>query len=181
MGKAREAFAVARATAQDHATYVRFGEAAQALLERLGFTQYVPAAHAEYTESIAARIEAGNLYAVRSQGEPLAFFAYEQRSEWWPSDEGARYVAGIVVGPAGRHRGVGPFIVAWAGEQTRAAGARVLRLDCHAENHWLRRYYEALGFQLREVIDQIEGYRGCLYEAQVDALPRIAAPVAGCD
>ena len=173
--------AVSRATERDQAIYARFGRAAQELLQQRGFTQYVPAAHPEYREAITARIRAGNLYAVQRDGAPLAYFAFERRSDWWPDEEGVRYVAGIVVGPEGRHAGLGHFIVAWAGEQTRAAGARVLRLDCHAENHWLRRYYEALGFELQRVIDQIEGYRGCLYEARVDALPRIAAPTTSCD
>jgi hypothetical protein len=46
-------------------------------------------------------------------------------------------------------------------------GFKSLRLDCHAENLWLRRYYEAHGFECRGQVEQHPGYHGCLYERKV--------------
>jgi hypothetical protein len=42
-----------------------------------------------------------------------------------------------------------------------------VRLDCHAGNAWLCRYYEAHGFELRGRVEQHPGYEGCLYQREV--------------
>ena len=58
------------------------------------------------------------------------------------------YLAGMVVAPSARGRGVGGFIIEWCLFEARRRGCQWVRLDCHAGNPWLCAYYEAQGFVL---------------------------------
>ncbi len=157
------------ATDNDVANYVTFATAAQEWLRGRGLGQYVPAAHAASAASIAARVAAGSLVVVELAGEAAGFFSLERAaSPWWPRDGvPALYLAGMVVGPGFRGRGIGGAILNWCMGQAAERGCQAVRLDCHAGNPWLCQYYEAHGFGLCGRIEQHPGYDGCLYEARV--------------
>ena len=145
------------------------GRAAQAWLRLRGLSQFVPAAHHEYTASIRSRIESGTLFAVQVGGETIGFFSLDASpSPWWPADEApALYLAGMVVARSARNRGIGSLIIEWSLTEAVRRRFKCLRLDCHAENRWLCRYYEVHGFKLRGQIEQHPGDYGCLYEREV--------------
>jgi GNAT superfamily N-acetyltransferase len=157
------------ATCDDVCTYVAFAVAAQDRLRERGLGQYVPAAHPEYAASIRCRVADGSLFKACSDGESTAFFSLEEaRSPWWPADGvPALYLAGMVVSPVWKGRGVGGVVIDWCAGQARRRGCRAVRLDCHAGNPWLCRYYESHGFRLQGRIEQHPGYVGCLYQRDV--------------
>jgi GNAT superfamily N-acetyltransferase len=157
---------IRRAIVEEVETYFELARAAQAWLRSRGLGQYVPAAHVEYADAIRARAEAGTLYAVRDDEAAVAFFSLDPApSPWWPADgEPVLYLAGMVVGRRARGRGVGGQIIRWCAHEATRRGCRFVRLDCHAGNPWLCRYYESQGFVLRGRIEQHPGYEGCLYE-----------------
>jgi GNAT superfamily N-acetyltransferase len=154
---------------EDVVTYAALGRAAQAWLHSLGLQQYVPAAHEEYASAIRSKAEAGILYAVEADGKDIGFFAMDASpSPWWPADGiAAMYLAGMVVARSARGLGVGSLIINWCVAETARRGRPFLRLDCHADNPWLCRYYEAHGFELQGRVDQHPGYVGCLYQRTV--------------
>src|SRR5579862_6989666 len=49
-------------------------------------------------------------------------------------------------------------------QSASARGKTRLRLDCHAGNAWLCRYYERHGFCLAGTVQQHSNYQGNLYE-----------------
>ena len=164
---------ISPASFEDIATYTALARAAQAWLASRGLTQYVPAAHDEYAASIRTRAESGSLFAVRAGDLALGFFSLDvSPSQWWLVDEtSALYLAGMVVARWARGRRVGSFIIEWCLAEAARQERQCVRLDCHADNLRLCRYYEAHGFQLRGRVEQHPGYHGCLYQRKV---PRIA-------
>jgi len=154
---------------EDVATYADLGRAAQAWLRARGLEQYVPAAHDDYASAIRVRAESGTLYAVRDGDAVVGFFSLDSvASKWWPMDgELAVYLAGMVVSRQARGRGVGSFIIQWCVAEARQRGFRFVRLDCHAGNPWLCRYYESHGFTFEGRVEQHPGYSGCLYQRTV--------------
>jgi GNAT superfamily N-acetyltransferase len=139
-------------------------------LRSRGLSQYVPAAHDEHAAAIRTRAESGTLYVVRDGDEAIGYFSLDSSpSPWWSADgTPALYLAGMVVAPSARGRGIGGFIIEWSVSEAARLGFKRVRLDCHADNPWLCQYYEAHGFQLRGQVEQHPGYHGCLYEREVE-------------
>jgi len=162
---------VRSAHVEDTVEYAALGRAAQAWLQSRGLSQYVPAAHDEYAAAIQLQAKSGTLFAVQDCGQATGFFSLApSRSPWWPADEiRALYLAGMVVSRSSRNRGIGSFIIQWSVREAARLGFQCLRLDCHAGNPWLCRYYEAHGFQLRGQVEQHPGYYGCLYQCEIES------------
>lgn len=173
-----EYMAVRPASWDDMATYVAHGRAAQAWLRARGLGQYVPAAHDEYADAIRSRVELGTMYVIWDDGEAVGFFSLETSpSPWWPADgTPALYLAGMVVARMASGRGVGGFIIEWCVAEARRLGRNCVRLDCHADNAWLCRYYEAHGFEPRGRVEQHPGYYGCLYQLEVECAGQDSVP-----
>jgi GNAT superfamily N-acetyltransferase len=165
---------VRSAVLEDVVKYAALGRAAQAWLRSRGLSQYVPAAHDEYRAAIQLRFEAGTLFAVQDGGEAIGYFSLDgSRSPWWPADSTpALYLAGMIVARSARNREIGSFIIEWSVTEAARLGFKCLRLDCHADNPWLCRYYETHGFQLRGRVEQHPGYYGCLYQREVESAGR---------
>jgi GNAT superfamily N-acetyltransferase len=157
------------ACVQDIVSYAALGRAAQAWLLARGLNQYVPAAHEEYAPAIRTRVELGTLFAVQDGDETVGFFSLDTSpSAWWPADQTpALYLSGMVVARSAHHRGIGGFIIDWCVAQAAQLDRQYVRLDCHAGNPWLCRYYEAHGFKLQGRCEQHPGYFGCLYQRSV--------------
>jgi GNAT superfamily N-acetyltransferase len=161
---------VRSANPADVVKYAALGRDAQTWLRSRGLSQYVPAAHDEYAVAIRLRVESGTLFAVQDGHEAIGYFSLDASpSPWWPTDTTpALYLAGMVVARSARHREIGTFIIEWSITEANRLGLNYLRLDCHADNAWLCRYYQAHGFQLRGHVEQNPGYYGCLYQREVD-------------
>lgn len=151
---------------EDLDTYFAFARVAQAWLHARGLGQYIPAAHDEYAGAMRTRTQAGTLYAVSEVDEVIGFFFLDEApSQWWQGNETpALYLAGMVLAEQARGRGLGTQVLQWCQAETRRRKRTHLRLDCHADNAWLRRYYESHGFQLQRILEQHPGYIGCLYQ-----------------
>lgn len=147
-------------------TYFTLARAAQAWLLSQGLKQYIPAAHDLYADAMRARIESGTLFAVDCQGQASAFFGLDAGpSQWWPEDGmRALYLAGMVVAQESRGRGVGVSILRWCLAEAGHRGFDWVRLDCHAGNPWLCRYYESHGFAYQGHVQMHPGYDGCLFQ-----------------
>jgi GNAT superfamily N-acetyltransferase len=169
----RDAMEVQPAQARDIPIYTALARAAQAWLRSRGLAQFVPAAHDGYAEALRVRVEAGSLHLVRDGAVTLGFFDVDRSpSTWWPADnESALYLAGMVVGEVARGRGVGDFILEWSVAEAVRLGCCYVRLDCHADNTWLCRYYEARKFECQGRVEQHPGYYGCLYQRRVVGPP----------
>lgn len=154
---------------EDVPEYTLQARTAQARLISRGLGQYIPAAHVEYAEAIEKRAASGTLYAVVDDGQVVGFFCLDPvPSPWWPTDgTSALYLSGIVVDSSARGRGVGEYIIGWSAAAARNRRCSFVRLDCHADNTWLCRYYERHGFVLQSRIEQHPGYYGCLYQLAV--------------
>jgi aryl-alcohol dehydrogenase-like predicted oxidoreductase/GNAT superfamily N-acetyltransferase len=148
--------------------YLDFSREAQRRLRAKGLAQFLPAAHAEFADDMRQRLTRGSLLSAWSGGQLVGFFNWEtERPGMWnavPENPLACYVAGMVVAPTARGRLVGPRILRWCLADARRRQAAAVRLDCHAENAWLRGFYETLGFRARGVVETYPGYRVCLFE-----------------
>jgi ribosomal protein S18 acetylase RimI-like enzyme len=76
-------------------------------------------------------------------------------------------LGGMVVGRSAKGRDVGNQIIRWCVGEASRRGREFVRLDCHAGNPWLCRYYEGHGFSLQGRIEQYPSYEGCLYQIAV--------------
>jgi GNAT superfamily N-acetyltransferase len=151
------------------ATYTSFALSAQKWLQSKGLGQYVPAAHEINAPAICARVMSGKFYAVVDESATVAFFCLDSdHSQWWPVDGvPAMYLSGMVVDQREQGRGVGTFIIRWCTTQAVNRGCQFIRLDCHADNAWLCKYYEENGFVLVGRVEQYPGYYGCLYQLAI--------------
>jgi len=153
----------------DLTTYTALARVAQTWLESRGLDQYVPAAHDEYTAAVRSQIESGTLYAVCLDSAAVAFFDLTSSPPpWWPVDGlAALYIGGVVVAMEARGRQIGTHIIQWCLAQAERLGRQFVRLECHADNPWLCRYYESHGFTFKGRVEQYQGYYGCLYQRAV--------------
>lgn len=153
--------------------YLAFSHHAQQRLRAKGLAQYLPAAHEEFAEEMRQRVAQGTLRSVWSGGQPVGYFNWDSRPPaMWDtvSDRPAAwYLAGMVVAPTARGRRVGPRILRWCLDDARRRHAAVVRLDCHADNAWLRGFYESHGFRARGIVETYPGYRVSLFEQPVPA------------
>jgi GNAT superfamily N-acetyltransferase len=150
-----------------------FSRHAQQRLRAKGLAQYLPAAHEEFTDEMRQRVAQGTLRSVWSGGQPVGYFNWDSHPPaMWDtvSDRPAAwYLAGMVVAPTARGRRVGPRILRWCLDDARRSHAAVVRLDCHADNAWLRGFYESHGFRARGIVETYPGYYVCLFEQPVPA------------
>jgi GNAT superfamily N-acetyltransferase len=110
-----------------------------------GIDQWRPGEVAEQT--ISRQITAGEWHVHRRNGILVAALRLLWSTRGSGGDDGdAVYVHGLMVDR--RHAGhrIGERLLAWAGEQARAAGRSWLRLDCAAGNTTLCDYYRSCGF-----------------------------------
>ena len=122
-------------------------EAARWLLSR-GIRQWPDPFPRDRVERLVRR---GDFYLVRLDGEPVAAFALQWADPafWGEQPDDAGYVHALTVRRTHGGRGLGAWLLDWAGAEVDARGREFLRLDCLAENDALRRYYEAQGFEPR--------------------------------
>jgi len=73
----------------------------------------------------------------------------------WPeiADDDGVYVYNLAIRRASAGRGFGRRLLDWAGERAVALGRTWVRLDCMADNRYLRGYYVQAGFEERGEIE----------------------------
>ena len=73
----------------------------------------------------------------------------------WPEvvEDDAVYVYNLAVRRASASRRLGSQMLEWAEDRAGALGRRYVRLDCMADNYFLRGYYAQAGFEERGEID----------------------------
>ncbi len=122
-------------------------EAARWLLSR-GIRQWPDPFPRERVEQVVRR---GDFYLGRLDREPVATLAlqWSDLTFWGEQPDDAAYVHALALRRAQAGRGLGARLLDWAEAEVVASGREFLRLDCLAENHALRRYYEGQGFEPR--------------------------------
>jgi ribosomal protein S18 acetylase RimI-like enzyme len=120
-------------------------EAARWLLGR-GIRQWPDPFPRSRVEPLVSR---GDFYVARIAGEPVATLAllWSDPTFWGEQPDDAGYVHALAVRRSQAGRGLGACLLDWAEAEVVANGGEFLRLDCLAENHALRRYYEVQGFE----------------------------------
>lgn len=73
----------------------------------------------------------------------------------WPEavEDDAIYVYNLAVRRAWASRGFGGRLLEWAGNRAASLGRKCVRLDCMADNDFLRDYYRQAGFEERSEIE----------------------------
>lgn len=96
---------------------------------------------------LAAGIDSGETWLARLDGTVVGTLTLNWSDPLW-TDLGPVDVAGYVHRLTVRRdtRGLGKALLDWAGEQIRAHGRELLRLDCVTRNTRLNDYYRAAGF-----------------------------------
>ena len=152
--------------------YVEIAREAQAHLRALGLTQWVPAAHDDYRSTVEAQLDRGDVYKVLLAESPVAFFVATTTPTvfWQPTSEHVLYLSGIVVSRVARGNATGAKIIAWCRERALKERLGSIRIDCHADNAWLCRYYQNAGFIERRRLEQYPGYIGALLEMPVSTV-----------
>jgi ribosomal protein S18 acetylase RimI-like enzyme len=122
-------------------------EAARWLLSR-GIRQWPDPFPRERVERLVRR---GDFYLAWLDAEPAATLAmqWSDPTFWGEQPDDAGYVHALAVRRAQAGRGLGARLLDWAETQVVASGREFLRLDCLAQNHALRRFYEGEGFEPR--------------------------------
>ncbi|WP_322749876.1 MULTISPECIES: GNAT family N-acetyltransferase [unclassified Frankia] len=107
---------------------------------------------------VAERIERGEMYLARLDGDPVATIAIDWDDEyfWSSSDHDAVYVHRMAVRRRWAGRKIGERLLDWAAERTAIAGRAWVRLDCVTANVGLCQYYLDCGWtHVRDVTDEI--------------------------
>jgi ribosomal protein S18 acetylase RimI-like enzyme len=99
-------------------------------------------------EVLLGDIERGELYVALLGDAVVATLTHTfvDLAVWGPDDGRASYVHRLAVSAECRGSGLGPQLLAWAGETGRERGRSLLRLDTLHENARLRAWYEGSGF-----------------------------------
>jgi ribosomal protein S18 acetylase RimI-like enzyme len=119
--------------------------------------------HPHPAEWVDASIQRGETYLARVGGVIAGTITlrWEDPAFWGEQPPVAGYVHGVAV--RREFAGLGSELLEWADEQVRAAGRKLVRLDCRTENDALRRYYELHGFAHRGDT-KVGDFRTSLYE-----------------
>jgi GNAT superfamily N-acetyltransferase len=146
--------------------YVEIAREAQAHLRALALGQWVPAAHDDYRPTLASQLARGDVFKVMRAETAIAFFVATTTPTtfWLPTTDPALYLSGIVVSRAARGSATGARIIAWCRERVLRDRLVSIRIDCHADNHWLLGFYTKAGFVERRRLEQYPGYIGALLE-----------------
>ena len=138
-----------RARRSDLSVYIDLLEAIAEWLAARGVRQYPPGAFRATHSYFGESIERGEVHwAYVDDARVGAVRLLNEDSIVWPDVHAgeAIYVNNLVVHRDWSHQGVGLRILEWAKREGRAMDKVFLRLDCVADNQFLRRYYADAGF-----------------------------------
>ncbi|MEP7285142.1 MAG: GNAT family N-acetyltransferase [Chloroflexota bacterium] len=114
---------------------------------------------------INAAIARGEVYIARIDNQPVGTISVQWADPaFWgerPDDAGYVHKLAIVRSAAGQH--TGGQLLDWAEHLIAAQGRRYARLDCHAENPTINRFYQGAGYQVRGTL-MIQNVPFNLYE-----------------
>ena len=140
----------------DLGEYIDLLEAIAEWLAARGVRQYAPGSFRASRSYFAESIERGEVHWAHIDAERVGSVRLlDEDSLVWPDvdrDE-AIYLYNLIVDRRWGHRGVGRRILASAERVARARRRVFLRLDCAADNRFLRQYYADEGFLARGEVD----------------------------
>jgi ribosomal protein S18 acetylase RimI-like enzyme len=150
------ALRIVAAQPDDLGRYIDLLEEVADWLARRGLNQWRPGSFRLSMDYYAHSITKGEVHLAFS-GEPLVGTLRMLLREpiVWPdiAEDDAVYVYNLAVRRAWANQELGGRLLEWAGRQASTAGRRYVRLDCMADNTFLRRYYTQAGFEGRGEID----------------------------
>lgn len=119
------------------------------ILQHKGVQQWRQFLQYENTEIIVADFMKEYLYVfVTGQDQPVASLSLCLQEEWdhrlWNDRKEAYYIHRLVVSKRGKGLHIGSQLIEWAKQKAREEG-RLLRLDCIANNEFLRMFYDRQG------------------------------------
>ncbi len=119
-------------------------------------------------EAFLDQIRLGEVYVARLDIEAVGTITLQwtDRVFWKGASPDAGYVHKLAVRRAYAGRGLGLEMLEWAARRTSLAGKKFLRLDCGADDHRIRLYYEKAGFTRRGDI-QHSRWKASLYEKKL--------------
>ncbi|RBQ21054.1 GNAT family N-acetyltransferase [Spongiactinospora rosea] len=138
---------IERAAAEDAPGIVGMRRAAEEWLAGQGIWQWPPGLLT--SAQVEAQIATHEWYVARAGDGRLAGafrLVWSDPRVWRERDAFAAYVHGLMADRAFAGAGVGARILSWVACRAREKGARMVRLDCVANNPRLRQYYVDLGF-----------------------------------
>jgi len=150
------ALRIVSAQSGDLGRYIDLLEEVADWLVQRGIDQWQPGSFRLSMDYYAESITKGEVHLVFS-GEALVGTLRMLLREpiVWPeiAEDDAVYVYNLAVRRQWANQELGARLLEWAGHRASAAGRRWVRLDCMADNAFLRRYYTQAGFEDRGEID----------------------------
>jgi ribosomal protein S18 acetylase RimI-like enzyme len=171
------ALRIISAQSDDLGRYIDLLEEVAAWLAQRGINQWRPGTFRLSMAYYAESITRGEVQLAFSGEELVGTLRLLLREPIvWPeiAEDDAVYVYSLAVRRQWANRDLGNRLLEWAGHRAAALGRRYVRLDCMADNTFLRRYYTQAAFLDRGEIDaQFPTPVGTLrlrrYEKQVGA------------
>ncbi len=119
-------------------------------------------------EAFLDQIHLREVYIARLGREAVGTITLQwtDRVFWKRASPDAGYVHKLAVRRAYAGRGLGLGMLKWAARRASLAGKKFLRLDCVADDHRIRLYYEKAGFTHRGDI-QHSKWKASLYEKKL--------------
>ena len=147
---------IVSARTEDLGRYLDLLEAVAAWLDARGIKQWSPGnvrLSAEYYAQSIKRDEVQLAFVGDELVGTLRLLLHEPLV--WPDvvADDAVYVYNLAVKRAWADRGFGSRLLEWAGQRAASLGKTCVRLDCLADNEFLRAYYRQAGFDERGEID----------------------------
>lgn len=117
---------------------------------------------------VAGMLRSGGLRVAALDGEDVAALVVGDRPEHVPAaDEHELYILLLLVSRKHARRRIGERLVGEALEEARAAGARLLRVDCWAGAPTLVAWYERQGFVRSGTFEVSDGWRGQIFTMEL--------------
>ena len=136
--------------------YLDFLEEIAAWLHARGIAQWRPGDFRRATDYYRQAVAGGEVWLAYAETELVGTLRILPADPIvWPEVkvDDAVYVNTLAVRRDWAHAGVGTALLAWANTVAHRMGRTYVRLDCMADNAFLRRYYAQAGFAARGEID----------------------------
>lgn len=143
------ALRIVSAQSEDLDRYIDLLEEVADWLARRGINQWRPGSFRRSTSFFAESISHGEVQLAFS-GEALVgtLRLLLREPVVWPdvAEDDAVYVYTLAVRRQWANQQLGGRLLEWTSDRARALGRKYVRLDCMADNSFLRRYYTQAGF-----------------------------------
>lgn len=154
--RAISALSIVPARAGDLDRYLDLLEGVADWLEARGIRQWPRGNFRRSSAFYAQSVERGDVHLAFAGGELAGALRLLLREPIvWPEvvDDDGVYVYNLAVRREWAGTGLGSRMLEWAGDRAASLGRRCVRLDCMADNAFLKAYYRQAGFEERGEIE----------------------------